>query len=81
LPKTSRLRDWYTGTYDQIARNKKGDVDKREFEEITAEFPPQFEVVKPLAEELRQVLFQFEMDRSLQELTMNLRGSIACTTG
>ncbi|KAI9770216.1 MAG: hypothetical protein M1839_003244 [Geoglossum umbratile] len=55
LPKKSRLRDWYKGTYDQIARIKKGDMS--EFEEITAEFPPMFEDVKGLAEELRDILF------------------------
>jgi hypothetical protein len=55
LPETSRLRDWYKGSYDHIARIKKGDMS--EFEEITAEFPPMFEDVKGLAEELRDILF------------------------
>ncbi|KAI9770677.1 MAG: hypothetical protein M1839_003061 [Geoglossum umbratile] len=57
LPTKSRLQGWYTGTYDEIARNKTGDMDKRGFKNITAEFPPQFEGVKHLAEELRRVLF------------------------
>ena len=32
----SCLRDWYTGTYAQIARNKVGDMDKNQFENIIA---------------------------------------------
>jgi len=32
----NRLRDWYTGTYTQIARNKVGDMDKNRFENIIA---------------------------------------------
>ncbi|KAH6667434.1 hypothetical protein B0J14DRAFT_619990 [Halenospora varia] len=32
----SCLRDWYTGTYTQIARNKLGDMDKNRFEDIIA---------------------------------------------
>jgi len=35
-----RLRDWYTGTYMQIARNKVGDMDKKVFENIITEFAP-----------------------------------------
>ncbi|KAH0537305.1 hypothetical protein FGG08_005895 [Glutinoglossum americanum] len=57
LPETSRLRRWYTGTYEDIAGNKGWDMGKRGFKNITAEFPPQFEGVKHLAEELRHVLF------------------------
>ncbi|KAI9768266.1 MAG: hypothetical protein M1839_004160 [Geoglossum umbratile] len=57
VPTKSRLQGWYTGTYDEIARNKTGDMDKRGFKNITAEFPPQFEGVKHLAKELRHVLF------------------------
>jgi hypothetical protein len=53
----SRLRDWYTGTYMQIARNKVGDMDKKVFENVIAEFAPIFGELKPLARELRNVLF------------------------
>src|SRR5204863_2376555 len=55
LPKKSRLRRWYAGTYEDIADMKRGHMSA--FEEITAEFPPMFEDVKGLAEELRDILF------------------------
>ena len=48
---TSRLRGWYTGTYAEIARNKLGDMDKNWFEDIVAEFAPQFENQKQLVRE------------------------------
>ncbi|KAH6725072.1 hypothetical protein BKA61DRAFT_42781 [Leptodontidium sp. MPI-SDFR-AT-0119] len=54
---TTRLRGWYTGTYAEIARNKLGDMDKNGFEDIVAEFAPQFENQKQLARELRSALF------------------------
>lgn len=55
--KSIRLRRWYTGTYAEIALNKLGDIDKNGFEGIMAEFAPKFERLKPLARELRKVLF------------------------
>ncbi|OBT40386.1 hypothetical protein VE00_10085 [Pseudogymnoascus sp. WSF 3629] len=54
---TSALRDWYTGTYRQIASTKLGHMDKNGFEGIIAEFAPRFENLKKLARELRNVLF------------------------
>jgi hypothetical protein len=57
LPKTSHLRDWYRGTYIQIAKAKGRNMDKEEFKEIIAEFPAKFESLKGLAEELRGILF------------------------
>ncbi len=56
-PKTNILRGWYTGIYTKIARNKVGDMDKNRFENVIVEFTSQFENLKPLARELRQVLF------------------------
>ncbi|KAL7799783.1 serine/threonine-protein kinase Sgk2 [Trichoderma ceciliae] len=53
----SRLRGWYSGTYNEIGRNKLGDMDKNGFEGIVAEFAPRFEHLKQLARELRKVLF------------------------
>jgi hypothetical protein len=53
----SCLRDWYTGTYAQIARNKVGDMDKKRFENVIAQFAAVFEELKPLARDLRNVLF------------------------
>jgi Fungal protein kinase len=55
--RASRLRGWYTGTYEEIARNKTGDMNKSQFKKITAEFPPEFEDVKWVAEDLRSLLF------------------------
>jgi len=57
LAAASCLRDWYTGTYTQIARNKVGDMDKNQFENIIAQFAVVFEELKPLARDLRNVLF------------------------
>ncbi|KAJ8067034.1 hypothetical protein OCU04_004414 [Sclerotinia nivalis] len=55
--KTNILRGWYTGMYTEIARNKAGDMGKNRFENIIAAFAPKFENLKPLARELRSVLF------------------------
>lgn len=55
--RTNVLRDWYTGNYRRIARMKRGDMDKNAFEYIVSEFAPQFESLKQLARELRNVLF------------------------
>ncbi|KAM3066403.1 hypothetical protein ACMFMG_012093 [Clarireedia jacksonii] len=55
--RTNLLRGWYTGTYADIARNKVGDMDKNRFEKIIVEFAPKFENLKPLARELRHILF------------------------
>jgi hypothetical protein len=53
--KTSILRDWYTGDYRQITNTKRGHMVG--FEDITAEFSPEFSNLKHLAEDLRDVLF------------------------
>jgi hypothetical protein len=68
LPKTSRLRGWYKGTYDQIANTKRELMDKKAFKEIMAEFPPYFDGLKELAEELRRTLFPIR-DESLFRAT------------
>lgn len=54
---TSRLRRWYLGGYDQIADSKRAHMDKQAFKRILLEFPPEFETLKGLAEELRDLLF------------------------
>ncbi|KAG9230390.1 hypothetical protein BJ875DRAFT_487995 [Amylocarpus encephaloides] len=46
-PKTNILRGWYTRIYVEIARNKVGDMGKNRFENIIAEFAPNFETLKP----------------------------------
>jgi len=53
---TSILRDWYTGTYAQIANIKRGHMVG--FEDVTTEFAPEFCGLKDLAEELRNTLFR-----------------------
>jgi hypothetical protein len=56
-PKINILRGWYTGIYTEIANTKRGHMDKNGFENVVAEFVPQFEHPKQLARELRNVLF------------------------
>ena len=56
-PKTNILRGWYTGVYTEIANTKQGHVGKNRFENVIAEFAPEFENLKPLARELRSALF------------------------
>ncbi|EQL00356.1 serine/threonine-protein kinase Sgk2 [Ophiocordyceps sinensis CO18] len=58
-PKGPVLSHWYTGTYDTIARGKRGDMDKNGFEAILREYPPAFECVKPLCRTIRDVLFPY----------------------
>ncbi|KAL1957251.1 hypothetical protein VTO42DRAFT_6157 [Malbranchea cinnamomea] len=57
-PRNSRLTNWYTGSFADIANAKRGNVDAGGFERIMAqEFPPEFDCVKPLCRELRGILF------------------------
>ncbi|UKZ59238.1 uncharacterized protein TrAtP1_000556 [Trichoderma atroviride] len=57
LSKPSQLRGWYTGTFEDIARNKHGNMDGIAFEYILNEFPDEFSCIKPLCRELRSILF------------------------
>jgi serine/threonine protein kinase len=59
LPKDSPLRGWYRGSYAQIADMKGRHMDKKRFKGILAEFPPVFEGLRLLAEELRDILFPY----------------------
>lgn len=59
LPKESQLRGWYRGSYTQIADMKGRHMDKKRFNGILTEFPPAFEGLKSLAEELRDILFPY----------------------
>ncbi|KJZ68312.1 hypothetical protein HIM_12297 [Hirsutella minnesotensis 3608] len=61
----SKLRSWYTGTYDDIANVKLGHMNKAEnmgFGSILKEFPPEVDCVKPLCRELRGILFPIHKD-------------------
>jgi hypothetical protein len=52
---TSILRGWYSGTYAEIANVKRGHMVGLQY--VTAEFAPEFDGLKDLAENLRNVLF------------------------
>ncbi len=54
------LSHWFTGTYKDIARNKRGDMDKNGLEAILREFPQVFDCVKPLCRTIRDVLFPYK---------------------
>ena len=56
-PETSKLRQWSSGDWDELAARKSLDMDQDGFQAILGEFPPEFHSLKPLAESLRQVLF------------------------
>lgn len=56
-PETSKLRQWSTGDWDESAARKSLDMDQEGFETILGEISPEFDSLKPLAENLRQVLF------------------------
>lgn len=61
----SKLRAWYTGTYEDITRVKLADMSKADdkgFGFILREFPPEFDCVKSLCKELRGILFPIRGD-------------------
>ncbi|KAL6910518.1 hypothetical protein GGI43DRAFT_427151 [Trichoderma evansii] len=62
LAKPSQLTGWYTGTFEDIARNKQGNMDGNAFEYILDEFPDEFNNIKPLCRELRSILFPIKED-------------------
>ena len=58
-PKESRLSKWYTGTFEDIADAKEHHMGTHGFEKILAEFPQAFDFVKPLCENIRDILFPY----------------------
>jgi serine/threonine protein kinase len=67
-PTNSRLSCWYTGTFEDIAHGKLGDMIKARdqgFALILREFPPAFACVKPLCASLRDILFPYEEEEGL----------------
>ncbi|EEH21420.2 hypothetical protein PABG_03636 [Paracoccidioides brasiliensis Pb03] len=57
-PEFSMLRKWYTGSYEEIATYKRGNMEAGGFERILMkEFPPWFDWVKPLCRTIRRILF------------------------
>ena len=78
-PKESRLRKWYTGTFEEIAEAKQGYMHADGFKNILKEFLGVFDCVKPLCRKLRAILFplrQGELDTgtytNAQELYSNI---------
>ncbi|MCJ1237182.1 hypothetical protein MMC14_005167 [Varicellaria rhodocarpa] len=64
-PKESRLKMWYTGSYDTIARSKRGDMHADGFEDILEEFPSSLNCVKSLCKGMRRILFPLTPDGKL----------------
>ncbi|KAG5289424.1 serine/threonine protein kinase Sgk2 [Histoplasma ohiense] len=58
-PKKSRLKKWYTGSYEEIADVKTGHMDANRFEDLLQEFPPECDKAKSLCRELRGILFPY----------------------
>lgn len=64
-PKESLLTWWYTGSYKEIARNKEHAMGVNGFKELLEEFPPVFDRVRPLCQEIRGILFPLLKDGAL----------------
>lgn len=56
-PESSKLRQWSSCDWDELAVRKSLDMNQDSFQTILGEFPPELQSLKPLAESLRQVLF------------------------
>lgn len=59
-PVDSKLRFWNPGSWYESAMQKTHDMHQDHFGDILAEFPPEHDSLKPLAEALRQLLFSVE---------------------
>jgi Fungal protein kinase len=58
-PTTSKLHGWMKGSFPEVEETKMRHLKASGFREILSEFPPRFQDVKVLAEELHEVLFPF----------------------
>ncbi len=56
-PSKSVLRDWYVGSFEEIARSKRDSMHSEGFKDILREFPRAFDCVKPLCWRIRGILF------------------------
>lgn len=56
-PRESVLRKWEMGSFKDIARTKAYHMSVDGLEEVMDEFPPAFDVVKPLCLKIRSILF------------------------
>ncbi|MCJ1242411.1 hypothetical protein MMC14_010419 [Varicellaria rhodocarpa] len=64
-PKESRLKMWYTGSYDTIAEVKRGYMHADGFEDILEEFPSSLNCVKSMCRGMRRILFPLTADGKL----------------
>lgn len=64
-PEESRLRNWYTGTFDQIVDAKEHHMGADGFQKILMEFPQAFNHIKPLCKDIRGILFPLQKDGTL----------------
>ncbi|EGD97738.1 FunK1 protein kinase [Trichophyton tonsurans CBS 112818] len=58
-PHKSRLKMWYTGSYEDIADVKTDHMDPNRFEDLFQGFPPELDQGKSLCRELRGLLFPY----------------------
>ena len=56
-PRADPLRDWYEGSFEQLARIKRGDVTGGFEMYVLGKFSPRFECFKGIARRLRDILF------------------------
>ena len=59
-PRESRLKKWYSGSYDDIADAKQYHMGVDGFEHILNEFPQALDCVKPLCGKIRGILFPYK---------------------
>ncbi|KAI9799423.1 MAG: hypothetical protein M1825_004523 [Sarcosagium campestre] len=69
--RASVLRNWYTGNFKEISMWKRGCIEKGGFHRVLAEFSSQFVDLKPLAEEVRAILFPMGADGAIFTGTPN----------
>lgn len=55
-PETSKLRQWSSGDWNELAARKSLDMDQDGFQSILEEFASEFHSLRPLAESLRQII-------------------------
>jgi len=64
-PREDVFRRWYTGSFEEIARSKQGDMHADGFEQILSSFPPALDCVKPLCTKIRRILFPLTAEGEL----------------
>ena len=59
-PKRDILKKWYTGSFDDIADAKEGNMLVNQFEDILKEFPQAYDLIKPLCKMIHSILFPYK---------------------